>query len=706
MEDNTNEKKDDDLSDSIAIEIPFALLDYLSSSDCNLQNVCRICLTIGDDMIPLIDNKESAVLCMLSSFTSIQDCPEEDLPLQICELCRSQVEYCYEFKVKCEKSHFTLKSLLKEFSTKELLNKVVENVIKEQTLVESTIKDDSEIRDVEYLEDIDGITSDNEGLYIVQHTKGTKKKSNRTITDCNTYLGNVITKKKSLHKGQKPYNCLFCSKIFFRVKQLRSHMKKHENSKNSYSCVQCQNSFSSEHDLRLHSALHEKGPTWRCNKCQKEFKAKSMLNRHIQRHMDLKRYACETCGKPFTELYALRRHIRVHTGETIEKKHACHICDKRYSESKLLEAHIAGHSGARPYVCSCGKTFPSPRLLASHRLVHSDRKPYACTYCDKRFRHESTRNTHHRTHTGEKPYVCSTCGKRFIQNSNLTLHIRTHTGERPYSCDMCDRKFTSGPSLKCHQRTHTGEKPYSCNICGKRFARMDLSVHMRSHTGERPFACSVCPKKFINATRLRDHCRMHTGEKPFQCEICMLKFTTKSHLVKHLKTHETKKKIDKKDMVLVQRINYGSPIIVTDKYIITNSNDIGQITAQNRTLESTEMGDPLEVAGELVVQDNAAVKTEVLVVNDGQSNIEYQGNNTCVSDGVAYMNSDVSFTGDVNLVTMNEEEVNIANVATTGGVLEGTTLKLYQVDQSLVQIHSSGGQVTISKITSKMTANF
>ncbi|KAM3964277.1 uncharacterized protein ACR2FA_001767 [Aphomia sociella] len=708
-EPDINTKKNAKLEDGIEIEIPFDLLHYLNTNDCNLQNVCRICLTVDDVMISLLDNKESAVLRMLSSFTSIQARPDDGLPLRICKLCKSQVEYCYDFKSKCEKSECTLRSILKEFATKEHIGRVelAENVIDEQNLEESTIKDES---DTQEHEDMNDFTSDNEDRIIVQSTNKNKKKLHRKPgTDFSNYLGDVSTQKKSRKDNRKKsYDCILCPKLFLSGKQLNNHMKKHENSENkSYSCVQCKNTFISEHDLRLHSAVHDKGPTWKCNKCHKEFKAKSALKRHIKRHMELKRYTCDTCGKTFTEMFALRRHTRVHTGETVEKKHACHICDKRFSENKLLEVHIARHSGALPYVCWCGKSFPSARLLASHKLVHSDSKPYRCSFCDKRFRHESTRNIHHRTHTGEKPYVCSTCGKTFIQNSNLTLHMRTHTGEKPYVCDVCDRKYASGSSLKSHYRTHTGEKPYSCKICDKKFARMDFNAHMRCHTGERPFACSVCPKKFINATRLRDHRRMHSGEKPYECPKCLLKFTTKSNLVKHAKTHETKK-TDKRAVVVVQKIDCENPIIVTEKYIITNSNDIADVDVEDNSKENgsdepKEDELPLEVTEELVVQDDGVVKTDVVVVDNSQNNTEYESSDDN-NDGVAYANSDVN-SGDVNLVTVNKD-VNIANIGSQGGITEGTTLKLYQVDQSVVQIHRSGDQVTISKITSKMTANF
>lgn len=115
---------------------------------------------------------------------------------------------------------------------------------------------------------------------------------------------------------------------------------------------------------------------------------------------------------------------------------------------------------------------------------------------------------------------------------------------------------------------------------------------------------------------------------------------------------------------------------------------------------------PLEVTGELVLQDDSNVKGDILVVDNSQNN--YQGDNICLDTDNVNIIDDGNYamlqptrSGDMNLVTVNEGGVSISTAN-----LDGTTVKLYQLDQSLVQIHSAGGQVTISKITSKMTANF
>lgn len=150
--------------------------------------------------------------------------------------------------------------------------------------------------------------------------------------------------------------------------------------------------------------------------------------------------------------------------------------------------------------------------------------------------------------------------------------------------------------------------------------------------------------------------------------------------------------------------------MVTDRLIFNK--DHGQLIAvteniENKTLENTpkeltlnmvqEM--PLEVTEELVLQDDSNMKGNLLVV-DGSPNNNYEAGNICLNTSNVNIIDDVNYDGE-NLVTLNGGGVSISTAN-----LEGTTVKLYQLDQSLVQIHSSGGQVTISKISSKMTANF
>ncbi|XP_045447711.1 oocyte zinc finger protein XlCOF6-like [Melitaea cinxia] len=706
---NQNIESTDDLENSIPLT---AIVDINQSKVRNkdIKYLCRACLMAEKNMVSLATMIEDESLAdMFTSISSIKVNFDESLPFQICASCQQDVIHCYNFQLKCRKTDDILRSLRKKgFSNIHYIHNTRE-FDKADTRTQTIINDVLEAKQDLPNKVKDSVTNDNE----IKIESNIKFEINAEHEDIE-YLEDDFFYESNCDKGEDDQrrgvikNIPFTLQTFLKSKTLKTHTKKCHIGKISkpYNCSQCKESFNSENDLHIHSALHVKGTNWMCNQCFKTFNERNRFRRHIRRHMESQRFACEVCSKTFAELSALRRHSRVHTGEKVEKKYQCAVCEKRFVDSSQLAAHSSRHTGVRPCACAdCGKAFPSRRLLASHRLVHDDLKRFACAYCDKRFRHESTRNTHHRTHTGEKPYVCSICGKTFIQSSNLKLHMRTHTGERPYTCDICDRKFTSGSSLTSHRRTHTGEKPYSCHICGKRFARTDMRTHLRQHSGERPFACCVCAKTFVNAARLRDHHLTHTGETKYECAICNEKFKKKCYLAKHIKNHDKDKKNKEKNILIVQQV----PIVMDNNIIYTNNtpNEIivsstGESNNDNNDNKDVTLVEevPLEVSGELVLQDDSDVKAELVVVSVGQNDVNYQEqihlNNT---NHLNYDNQNINH----NLVAINENNVNIND---SESVVEESAVKLYQLDQSLVQIQTSGSHITIRKITSKMTTNF
>lgn len=147
-----------------------------------------------------------------------------------------------------------------------------------------------------------------------------------------------------------------------------------------------------------------------------------------------------------------------------------------------------------------------------------------------------------------------------------------------------------------------------------------------------------------------------------------------------------------------------------DNNIIYTSNTTNEIIVsgtEESNIDDNENKDvtlveevPLEVSGELVLQDDSDMKAELVVVSVGQNDVNYQEqihlNNT---NHLNYDNQNINH----NLVTVSENEVNITD---SESVVEESAVKLYQLDQSLVQIQTSGSHITIRKITSKMTTNF
>lgn len=168
--------------------------------------------------------------------------------------------------------------------------------------------------------------------------------------------------------------------------------------------------------------------------------------------------------------------------------------------------------------------------------------------------------------------------------------------------------------------------------------------------------------------------------------------------MKHVKKHENKKKATKKVMLMPITVSDKNirpatdPLAInSDQYLFVGMNE--EVQNANQENSCTVHENPIKATESLLYEDDNNVKTEVIVLDS---------NPNLVANSVSYVN-DVNYTSDVNLVTVNEGEVSISAASATS---DGTTVKLYQYDQSLLQIHTGGGQLTISRISSKMTANF
>lgn len=141
---------------------------------------------------------------------------------------------------------------------------------------------------------------------------------------------------------------------------------------------------------------------------------------------------------------------------------------------------------------------------------------------------------------------------------------------------------------------------------------------------------------------------------------------------------QTKKEKDK-DILKDQQVPYLLNVFTKD----VEPNECG---GTKNTLNADEI--PLEVSQELILQDDRDVKTE-LVFDDEQ-------NNSDVCENKVNVGGDVS----INAMAGRESEVNLSEP-----IREGPTLKLYQLDESMLQVQAAGSQVTIRKF-SKITTNY
>lgn len=151
---------------------------------------------------------------------------------------------------------------------------------------------------------------------------------------------------------------------------------------------------------------------------------------------------------------------------------------------------------------------------------------------------------------------------------------------------------------------------------------------------------------------------------------------------------QTKKEKDK-DILKDQQVPYLLNVFTKD----VEPNECG---GTKNTLNADEI--PLEVSQELILQDDSDVKTELVVLDDEQNNTNCE-NNSDVCENKVNVGGDVNIN-NVNAMAVSESEVNLLEP-----IREGPTLKMYQLDESILQVQAAGSQVTIRKF-SKMTTNY
>ncbi|XP_069509251.1 zinc finger protein 883-like isoform X2 [Ambystoma mexicanum] len=242
------------------------------------------------------------------------------------------------------------------------------------------------------------------------------------------------------------------------------------------------NTFNKKDTIRRGTVKHKGETPYTCAECGKVFRKISCLMCHQRVHIGQKPYMCTDCGKCFTDQSNFMRHQRKHTGV---KPYTCSKCKKSFMQAVHLIVHERIHTGEKPYSCTtCGKCFSHDSSLSKHQRIHTGLKPYTCSKCGKRFSQSAHLTAHERIHTGEKPHVCPTCGKGFVHAANLSKHQKSHLGVKPFQCQECKKCFSQKANLTVHGRTHTGEKPYPCTKCEKKFiSKRNLLKHQSLHEG-------------------------------------------------------------------------------------------------------------------------------------------------------------------------------------------------------------------------------
>ena len=85
------------------------------------------------------------------------------------------------------------------------------------------------------------------------------------------------------HRGDKPYQCMYCEKCFGEKRSLTDHIRTHTGEK-----------------------------PFQCEVCDRSFSIKSNLVTHMRTHTGDKPYKCEICGRAFSHRVSVRKHMKTH----------------------------------------------------------------------------------------------------------------------------------------------------------------------------------------------------------------------------------------------------------------------------------------------------------------------------------------------------------------------------------------------------------
>ncbi|XP_051574398.1 zinc finger protein 574-like isoform X1 [Myxocyprinus asiaticus] len=466
-----------------------------------------------------------------------------------------------------------------------------------------------------------------------------------------------------------------------------------------HECPHCGKGFTRRSLLREHVFNHTGEKLFNCKVCKKGFPSPASLLRHQLTHGGSRLFSCPICEKCFFQATSLKRHMLIHqTGETQERwgrgrgkgrtpspndgrAHICPECPASFNFEYQLESHRLLHT-SHPFPCNvCGEAFIRRKDLDLHYLIHQDKEPKTCPNCSSQFLNQAVLDTHLQHCTGEVPVhcrykgqgrgkvggqlECDMCGHRCVTQDGLDLHRLSHMGQTPLRCPLapCRRRFASssalGEHLAAHCRGALGKKNtprrFSCEFCGKEFAYPStFTVHMRTHTNDRPFECSQCGKRFRQLPHLQDHERIHSGERPFTCWVCGKSFSVAARLTEHAHVHS-----GERPYVCTRCPTAFRSRSNLDKHMRLHAND------------------PIDLAAQSMLDDDAAVQTILLVQESALSSPSFsssampvvqEGKLVAEENGtsVVFLHHNLSMP-TITVPTISVPSVTVSNISVVAG---------------------------------------
>ncbi|XP_058059627.1 zinc finger protein 391-like isoform X1 [Anopheles bellator] len=400
----------------------------------DVNKVCRLCIQeLQNGLLVNLFTVSISVnpSVMLARCTSIEVYEKDGLPQAICNDCFFKLGMSYEFRNRCEASDQKLRQYLNilpgpsknelEHTKEDDLYATMTDIFGPEepepivepsattgtttspeppTKIEKTVehrstKSSGPQRQIKRKSQLDELLVKHKEKMWVESTKVKIFRKKRTDRK------KVASGKVRPAQLEPPEQCSRCGTFFHYAGQLETHQRTAGACEKSFECSVCHRQFGQSKNLRMHLRVHNE-----------------------------RQYQCEFCSKMFKTSSNLNAHLRTHSQE---RNYVCSVCERAFRTNRELGNHAKTHSEFKNFVCRrCGKAFVKLSYLKTHlNTVHVGLKRHRCQECGKQFSNSSNLIAHRRVHTGEKPYECGECDSKFNQSSALARHIRQQHRPKP-----------------------------------------------------------------------------------------------------------------------------------------------------------------------------------------------------------------------------------------------------------------------------------
>ncbi|KAM8868988.1 zinc finger protein 1035 isoform 1-T2 [Spinachia spinachia] len=352
------------------------------------------------------------------------------------------------------------------------------------------------------------------------------------------------------HRGEKPYRCLECGKVFKKRANLIGHKIVH---RRRIQCTVCQKIFPTVGDLIQHRSAHLKRGMLQCPDCPLQFQYPAHLLRHVDSHKRRESRTSQHREKPFIKLQESLESVK----EQTRPKHLeCSLCKEVFDDAQLLRKHCLAHiSGSSLNQCPfCEANFSNRRYLLRHMIKHTGDAPFSCANCGRQFYRSLYLKLHGETclsaqtrhvttiYSKKGPLVCFYCPRRFSRKNRLKNHHNGHKANTLLPCSRCGQCF-GYTKLNHHQKncTETSELNNGMSSVNgdvresNSQARQDVPImpQKSNATNMLPLKCPHCTKRFQYRSLLLRHIVSHTGIQPYACMHCGHGYRNQSTCLQH-----------------------------------------------------------------------------------------------------------------------------------------------------------------------------